>query len=328
MTARLLVPTSPPDGPQPLDLARHLGGVADLIETCFAHELDEGGRGFIRELRFLSQLGPWLPPLVALGLSRDIWTQGLVWVERGRVIGSVSTQMAGPQSTTWLIANVAVHPEHRRRGIAFQLMQATLDYVRQRGAQEVSLQVDGDNAGALALYQRLGFAHVATHATWTRSGRAALPAFVPSAFDIRLRAGREWLAELNLAELVRPEGLTWNRPLHPMDFRPALRRRLEQFLNGQGEEHWVAVAPGDRIAGALSIATGQPDGDRLILLAHPAFHGQVERPLLVRGLRRLGARLGHVRLEHPTHDVVAAETLAALGFTVTRTLRWLRRGLR
>jgi RimJ/RimL family protein N-acetyltransferase len=261
-------------------------------------------------------------------MSREIWTQGFVWVERGRVVGSVSTQPAGSRSTTWVVANVAVHPEHRRRGIAFQLMLATLDFIRRQGAAEAILQVDDDNVAALELYRRLGFTHVATHVTWTRTGRAPVPAHEPSPFDIRPRSGREWLDELNLAELVRPEGLAWNRPLHPVDFRPTVLRRLDQFVNGQAEERWLAVTTQGRVAGALGLLTGLSEGDRLTLLAHPAFRGQVERPLLVRGLRRLGARPWNVRLEHPAGDEEAARTLRDLEFTATRALRWLKKDVR
>lgn len=328
MTARLVIPAPPPEGLQPLALERHLAGVADLIELCFAHEMDDGGRSFIRELRFLSQFGPLLPLVTSLGLSREIWTQGLVWVERGRVVGSVSTQAAGPRSATWLIANVAVHPDYRRRGLALQLMQAALEYIRQRGGAAVILQVDDDNVGAIELYRRLGFQPVATHLTWTRPSRALVPAHTPAALEIRPRAADEWRAELGLAELVRPEGLAWNRPLTPVDFRPSWRRWLAQRLNSQAEEHWVAVTPDGRLAGAVLLAAGLAEGDRLTLLAHPAFHGQVERPLLTRGLRRLGPRPSQVRLEHPAGDTAAEAVLRDLGFTVARALRWLKREIR
>lgn len=328
MTARLVLPAPPPEGLQPLDLGRHLGGVADLIELCFAHEMDDGGRGFIRELRWLSQFGPLLSVLLPFGLSREIWTQGVVWVERSRVVGTVSTQPAGPGSATWLIANVAVHPEHRRRGIAWQLMRATLDFIRQRGGLEASLQVDDDNLGAIDLYRRLGFTPVATHLTWTRPGRALAPEAPAAGFEIRPRAGREWLDELSLAELIRPEGLAWNRPLHPVDFRPSLRRWLDRALNAQVEEHWVAATSAERLAGALILLAGLPEGDRLTLLTHPAYRGQVERPLLARGLRRLGSRPGLVRLEHPADDPAAEAVLREFGFTAARALRWLKAPIR
>ena len=140
--------------------------------------------------------------------------------------------------------------------------------------------------------------------------------------------GREWLAELNLAELVRPEGLAWNRLPHPADFRPNGWRRLDQFFSGQAEEHWVAVTGADRLVGALILLSGLADGDRLTLLTHPAVRGQVERPLLSRGLRRLSPRTAQIRLEHPAGDPAAEAALREFGFTAARTLRWLKLGVR
>lgn len=330
MTARLVLPAPPPDGVQPLDLGRHLAGVADLIELCFASEMDDGGRGFIRELRTLSHLGPLLPLLVPFGLSREIWTQGFVWTERGRVAGSVSTQPAGAGSATWLIANVAVHPDFRRRGIARLLMQATLEHLRAQGAAEVILQVDDDNLGAITLYRQLGFTLVATHATWTRPGRTAAPDLepAPAGLEIRPRADAEWLEEYNLASLVRPEGLVWNRPLHLVDFRPNFWRAVGRRLDGLSDEHWVAVTAADRQVGAVYLTAGLTEGDRLILLVHPGFRGQVERPLLIQALHRLPPRPAPVRVEHRAQDETAETALRDLGFRQTRVLRWLRREVR
>lgn len=328
MTTGLVLPVGMPDGLQPLDVGRHLGGLADLIELCFARELDEAGRSFILQLRGLSQFGPVLRLAAPFGLQREIWTQGMVWVEGGRVIGAANTQPAGPGSTTWLVANVAVHPEHRRRGLGLQLMRATLEHIRRRGGREVALQVDVDNSAAIELYRRLGFTATATHVTWTRPARAATPADRPGPYPIRLRTGAEWLAELSLAELVRPEGLTWNRPLTAKDFRPSLRRQAARWLIGQVDEHWVAPASAGRLAGALIVQADGPDGDRLTLLAHPADHGRVEAPLLAAGLRRLGPRPGTLRLEHPAGDPAAEAALRELGFTVARALRWLKSSLR
>jgi hypothetical protein len=41
----------------------------------------------------------------------------------------------------------------------------------------------------------------------------------------------------------------------------------------------------------------------------------------------LGARPWSVRLEHPADDLAAAQVLRELGFSVTRTLRWMRLAL-
>ena len=53
--------------------------------------------------------------------------------------------------------SVTVNPEHRRRGLGLAVMDALLDWGAERGATTAYIQVLGDNAPALALYERLGF---------------------------------------------------------------------------------------------------------------------------------------------------------------------------
>jgi ribosomal protein S18 acetylase RimI-like enzyme len=329
MTARLVLPAPPPEGLQPMNLVRHLAGVADLVELCFASEMEEGGYSAVREMRFLSRLGPALPLLLLLDFEKRIFTQGYVWVEEGRVVGNVNLQPIEHSPKTWAIANVAVHPQHRRRGIAQQMMQAALDHIHSLGGEEAVLMVDDDNVAAVELYRHLGFAHIATHTSWMRSGWRAAPAHEPSPYDIRLRAASEWQAAYALAREARPEGLAWNRPLRQSEFRGSWWRTLQHALSGEAEERWaVTLAESPQLIGSLTIATGLPEGDRLTILVHPDFRGRLERPLLVRGLRRLGPRPWNVRIEHPAHDEAASAMLRDLGFTASRTLRWMRKEIR
>jgi ribosomal-protein-alanine N-acetyltransferase len=55
------------------------------------------------------------------------------------------------------INNVAVHPDFRRSGIGEAMIRDVLDWARAAGAAFVSLEVRISNAGARALYERLGF---------------------------------------------------------------------------------------------------------------------------------------------------------------------------
>ena len=55
------------------------------------------------------------------------------------------------------IRNVAVAPEHRRQGLGLAVMAALLEWGAERGATTAYLQVLGDNAPAIAMYERLGF---------------------------------------------------------------------------------------------------------------------------------------------------------------------------
>ena len=55
------------------------------------------------------------------------------------------------------INNVAVRPEFRRRGIAFQLLAAVLEQGRNNAARLAFLEVRAGNAAAQGLYRRCGF---------------------------------------------------------------------------------------------------------------------------------------------------------------------------
>jgi ribosomal protein S18 acetylase RimI-like enzyme len=323
MTAASLLKRAPQNGLQPVDPVRHLRSLADLIELCFASDMDAGGLSVVREMHFLSRLGPGLRLFTALGLTQPPWDLGFVWVEDGRVIGSVSTTRSTAYPATWIIANVAVHPEHRRRGIAHALLQATLDLIRSRQGAEAILQVDDDNLGAIALYRQLGFEQVTTHTHWMRPYRLPAPPHEPSPFDVRLRSPLEWAEQLALASRVRPAGLAWNQPLRPDVFQPVLWKQIESLFTGQTEEHWV-VRVNEKLVGSLSVHANWGGGDRLVLLVHPDYRGQLERPLLRRGLRRLAPRPWSVRLEHPTDDAPASDALREFGFQPGRTLRWMR----
>jgi len=56
-----------------------------------------------------------------------------------------------------IIMRLAVHPDHRHRGIASQLITASLDHFRQKNLQCVELDVDIVKNGAIKLYEKFGF---------------------------------------------------------------------------------------------------------------------------------------------------------------------------
>jgi ribosomal-protein-alanine N-acetyltransferase len=55
------------------------------------------------------------------------------------------------------IQNVAVHPEHRRRGLATYLLEEAFSHARTYGAVSAFLEVRRSNLTARRLYERLGF---------------------------------------------------------------------------------------------------------------------------------------------------------------------------
>lgn len=63
-------------------------------------------------------------------------------------------ELRGPAG---FIHDVAVREESRRAGIAEQLMQAAIDWLRERGAPRVILWTAAPNEGARQLFRRFGF---------------------------------------------------------------------------------------------------------------------------------------------------------------------------
>lgn len=64
---------------------------------------------------------------------------------------------------------VGVEPEAHGLGLGKALTSAGLRHLRDRGLTRVMLYVDEDNAGAVALYQRLGFSRWTTHVQYRRA---------------------------------------------------------------------------------------------------------------------------------------------------------------
>ena len=58
------------------------------------------------------------------------------------------------------LASLAVHPEHRRRGLGRELLRDAIARARRGSARWLALEVDSGNRGAVALYRGEGFAAV------------------------------------------------------------------------------------------------------------------------------------------------------------------------
>lgn len=89
-----------------------------------------------------------------LGSASDIW----VAEDRvGQLLGA-AVLLRRRGSRRERLYSLAVDPRTRGRGVGRLLLDAVLTAARGRGAVEVGLEVRTDNAAAIALYRRMGFA--------------------------------------------------------------------------------------------------------------------------------------------------------------------------
>ena len=56
-----------------------------------------------------------------------------------------------------VILRIAVHPDHRKRGIAIRLIEAAIGKFRGMGIREVEIDVEIVKRGAIQLYEKVGF---------------------------------------------------------------------------------------------------------------------------------------------------------------------------
>jgi len=319
------------DGLRPVNLRSDLSPLADLIELVFADSMDSSGRSAIREMRYLSHLGYGLKLIsrlndLALGISL-----GFVYVVDGALVGNVSVYPAGyPKELgeTWILANVAVHPDYQRRGIAHRLVDACLDMIRRRAGARVILQVSTDNIAAQRLYERLGFRYERAWRLWRRSGFIRSPALAAPAYSVAHLRGEEWKAEYKLAQAARPNaqgGIGWLKPVHQSRFTIPAWKRLLRLLSLSGLEKLVIRAESGREILAscwLENAASFSNVRGWLFCAPELDHGPLAEALLNNVVSRYDRSTIHI--EHPLDDTTVNNLLKHHQFKVSRELWHMR----
>lgn len=86
-------------------------------------------------------------------LSNDAYVY-MVAEDGGIAVGTASACFAADCAQ---LINLAVRREYRRRGAAIGLLSAVCLALRERGCEEISLEVASLNAAAIGLYEKAGF---------------------------------------------------------------------------------------------------------------------------------------------------------------------------
>jgi ribosomal-protein-alanine N-acetyltransferase len=90
-----------------------------------------------------------------LKLSEDDGLRALVIEADGALTGFLVARCVAGQAE---ILNLAISGKHRRKGEGTALIAAAIEGFRRRGATTVHLEVRESNTGAIAFYEKLGFA--------------------------------------------------------------------------------------------------------------------------------------------------------------------------
>jgi ribosomal-protein-alanine N-acetyltransferase len=127
-------------------------------------KMDETHISAIAEIEKLCFSDPWSENSIAGELSSRL-SHWLVALEDGKLLGYIGSQSVLGESD---MMNVAVHPDHRRRGIAQMLIGQLMQDLKQRDNLHLSLEVRATNAPAITLYEKLGFETVGRRPNYYR----------------------------------------------------------------------------------------------------------------------------------------------------------------
>jgi GNAT superfamily N-acetyltransferase len=296
--------------------------VADLIEICFANTLDDDGREYLRNLRWTARDLNYINWLQGAAERISAPLYGFVWEENGLVVGNLSLiPLYRRGKIVYLIANVAVHPDYRRRGIGRQLTQAAIDHLRERGLETAWLQVRDDNPAAYHLYQSLGFVERARRTTWLSASTPSLQVrTLPEGVSVQPRHVQDWRLQSTWLRQVYPPEVAWNLPLSYTRLSPNPWRRLLFWLRGENQQHWAAYRGGKPI-GFLSWEPLRSSSDVLWLASTEPYEDQAIQALLPIAREALASRVRPLSINYPAGR--GSEAFLRAGFSHHQTLIWM-----
>ena len=117
--------------------------------------LELGDLNAVEQIERRTYPTPWSRSMFASELSKpSSLCLGAFDPETGRLIGYL---VISRYVDAWHVMNVAVSPDRRREGIASLLINRLFDLTSGRSRRGYTLEVRVSNAGAIKLYERLGF---------------------------------------------------------------------------------------------------------------------------------------------------------------------------
>jgi ribosomal protein S18 acetylase RimI-like enzyme len=308
------------------DVSRDLNSVADLVEACFVDTLDEDGRRYVDQMHAAARNPRYLRWAMAVAENVSLPLTGYVWEENGYMAGNLSLiPFISRGKRCYLIANVAVDPAYRRRGIARALTNTAIEHARKHGAPEVWLHVREENLAASSLYLSLDFTERARRTTWEDKSseiRHMLGTLPPPPEGVKIvnPQASHWPLQRDWLKEAYPPELTWHLPFKMNAFRADVWGSLYRFMTGAQVRQWGAVL-GRTLLGILTWRPQPGHADHLWLAASP--HGEAAAILtLLPYLRHKLSRRRRMILDYPAGRGRFAFEQA--GFRIQQTLIWMQ----
>jgi len=305
---------------RPLNVLRDLSAVADLIEICFSSTMDSDGRQYLQDMRRAGKDNSFTRWANRAIETTSLPLSGYVWEENGRIVGNSSLiPFKHKKQRVYLIANIAVHPDFRRKGIARALTERSIEHAREKKVNDIWLHVRNDNPGAIDLYTQLGFVERACRTSWQAYTDPHAPTSVTD-ISVTGRNPSDWQAQLDWLSRLYPDALAWHRNWDFNPLKPGLWNWLYLLFVDMNVHQWTAVRKGTMEAALSWIPYGR--GEALFAATGEGSDPAALTTLLLQARRDLAHSYSSIALEFPsgTFD----EAISAAGFKSVRTLIWMQ----
>lgn len=244
---------------------------------------------------------------------------GYVWEENRRIVGNLSL-IPFYRHGVWrtMIANVAVHPDYRRHGVARALTLKALEHIRTHRVPEAWLQVREDNPPAQALYLSLGFKERCRRSTWELyHNDAPMPSL--ALVEVARRSASDWQRQSAWLERIYPPEVAWNLGFASQNLNPSLWKAVWRWMENDTLDHWRARKFEDTLGFVTWEAPAHTQG-AVWLAPNPACEDEAMLALL--SILRLYIPLRRpISLNYPAGQAETAFRQA--GFNLLNTLIWM-----
>ena len=307
---------------RPLSILRDLPAVADLIEMCFSNTMDNEGKRYVQDMRRAGSDNSFLHWANRAAESTSLPLSGYIWEENGKIVGNASlVPFRHNKQRIYLIANVAVHPDFRRRGIARALTERAMQHAREKKVNNIWLHVREDNPGATDLYTKLGFVERARRTSWQANTDPHAPT-LQTDFAITNRHPNDWPIQLNWLLRLYPDFLAWHRNWSINSLRPGFWNWLYLLFVDINIRQWTAIRTGSGTMEAALAWIPSGRGESLFAAAGERSDPHALTTLLIQARRDLSHFYPNITLEFPAAEL--DDAIQAAGFKSVRTLIWMQ----
>ena len=185
---------------------------------------------------------------------RDV-LRGFIYEEQGKPVGLINF-MRQRDEPEWYVANVTVLPAHRRKGIARQLVDASIAELRNRHAKTALLEVVDENLPAVQLYQSLGFEIYSGSVEMDLAAGAVVPEpSLPPGWALTPVRLFDWQTNFELAKRITPADVARYEPPMEKRFRSGVLRpvvgTLMNRLGGSASKRFALRSSQGEVTGFI-----------------------------------------------------------------------------